>query len=125
MNAETETHRGRCLCGAIEFEADGEAKWVAHCHCESCRRHTASPMATFVGFTANRFRFTKGTPKVFESSPERLRSFCSDCGSPLTYHANWDPDGMHVYLGVLLLLVVLFARGGMIGTLAGREVAHD
>lgn len=31
----------------------------------------------------------------------------------------------HVYLGILLLLVVLFARGGMIGTLAGREVAHD
>ena len=34
-------------------------------------------------------------------------------------------DYWHVYLGVLLLLVVLFARGGMIGTLAGREVAHD
>jgi branched-chain amino acid transport system permease protein len=31
----------------------------------------------------------------------------------------------HVYLGLLLLLVVLFARGGIIGTLAGREVAHD
>ena len=31
----------------------------------------------------------------------------------------------HIYLGLLLLLVVLFARGGLIGTLAGREVAHD
>ncbi len=31
----------------------------------------------------------------------------------------------HIYLGLLLLLVVLFARGGIIGTLAGREVAHD
>lgn len=31
----------------------------------------------------------------------------------------------HVYLGLLLLLVVLFARGGLIGTVAGREVAHD
>ena len=31
----------------------------------------------------------------------------------------------HVYLGLLLLLVVLFARGGLIGTIAGREVAHD
>ncbi len=30
-----------------------------------------------------------------------------------------------VYVGALLLLVVLFARGGLIGTLAGREVAHD
>ena len=30
-----------------------------------------------------------------------------------------------VYLGLLLLGVVLFARGGLIGTIAGREVAHD
>ena len=30
-----------------------------------------------------------------------------------------------IYVGLLLLLVVLFARGGLIGTLAGREVAHD
>ncbi|MBW4710155.1 branched-chain amino acid ABC transporter permease [Roseobacter sp. YSTF-M11] len=34
-------------------------------------------------------------------------------------------DFWHVYLGILLLLVVLFARGGMIGSLAGRAVAHD
>ncbi|TMM55552.1 branched-chain amino acid ABC transporter permease [Sulfitobacter sabulilitoris] len=34
-------------------------------------------------------------------------------------------DYWHVYLGGLLLLVVLFARGGMIGLAAGREVAHD
>lgn len=34
-------------------------------------------------------------------------------------------DFWHVYLGLLLLLVVLFARGGMIGALAGRQVAHD
>ena len=34
-------------------------------------------------------------------------------------------DYWHVYLGLLLLLVVLFARGGLIGTLAGKETAHD
>ena len=31
----------------------------------------------------------------------------------------------HVYLGLILLGVVLFARGGLFGLLAGREVAHD
>lgn len=34
-------------------------------------------------------------------------------------------DYWHIYLGVLLLGVVLFARGGIIGMLLGREVAHD
>lgn len=31
----------------------------------------------------------------------------------------------HIYLGALLLVVVLFARGGLIGLLAGKEIAHD
>ncbi|MDA7467658.1 branched-chain amino acid ABC transporter permease, partial [Planktomarina temperata] len=31
----------------------------------------------------------------------------------------------HIYLGALLLLVVLFARGGLVGLIAGRGVAHD
>ncbi len=34
-------------------------------------------------------------------------------------------DFWHIYLGLLLLLIVLFARGGVIGLLAGRGVAHD
>ncbi|WP_166418615.1 branched-chain amino acid ABC transporter permease [Cochlodiniinecator piscidefendens] len=34
-------------------------------------------------------------------------------------------DFWQFYLGLILLAVVLFARGGVIGTLAGREVAHD
>jgi branched-chain amino acid transport system permease protein len=31
----------------------------------------------------------------------------------------------HIYLGAVLLGVVLFARGGLFGLIAGREVAHD
>jgi branched-chain amino acid transport system permease protein len=34
-------------------------------------------------------------------------------------------DYWHIYLGLLLLLVVLFARGGIMGFLAGRARAHD
>ncbi|MFT4959457.1 MAG: branched-chain amino acid transport system permease protein [Paracoccaceae bacterium] len=34
-------------------------------------------------------------------------------------------DYWHIYLGLLLLCVVLFARGGIIGTVAGEEARHD
>ncbi|MGA9412222.1 MAG: branched-chain amino acid ABC transporter permease [Roseobacter sp.] len=34
-------------------------------------------------------------------------------------------DYWHIYLGVLLLMIVLFARGGVIGLLAGRARLHD
>jgi len=31
----------------------------------------------------------------------------------------------HIYLGSILLVIVLFARGGIVGLLAGRQVVHD
>jgi branched-chain amino acid transport system permease protein len=31
----------------------------------------------------------------------------------------------HIYLGIILLLIVLFARGGIVGLLSGRGAAHD
>ncbi|MFZ7092895.1 branched-chain amino acid ABC transporter permease [Primorskyibacter sp. 2E233] len=34
-------------------------------------------------------------------------------------------DYWHVFLGLLLLVIVLFAKGGLIGLLAGRSKAHD
>ncbi len=34
-------------------------------------------------------------------------------------------DYWHVYLGALLLLIVLYARGGIMGLLVGREKIHD
>ena len=34
-------------------------------------------------------------------------------------------DYWHIYLGAILLGVVLFARGGLYGLIAGRQVAHE
>lgn len=95
------THAGGCLCGAIRFAARGEPDWVMHCHCASCRRQTASMLATFAGYTTQTFRFTHGEPGRFESSPGVVRKFCRDCGTPLTYEANWCPDEVHIHLCAL------------------------
>ncbi|MEM7320494.1 MAG: branched-chain amino acid ABC transporter permease, partial [Pseudomonadota bacterium] len=43
----------------------------------------------------------------------------------LEYLLDGVSDYWQIYLGAVLLLVVLFAKGGLIGTLAGREIAHD
>jgi hypothetical protein len=91
-------HSGGCLCGAVRFEATGTPKWVVNCHCRSCRRHTASPMTTFTGFADENFTIVAGEPKVFESSPQTRRTFCGDCGTPLTYFADWDPGMVHLYV---------------------------
>jgi branched-chain amino acid transport system permease protein len=43
----------------------------------------------------------------------------------MEYWLDGVSDYWHIYLGAILLGVVLFARGGLIGLIAGREVAHD
>ena len=43
----------------------------------------------------------------------------------LEHYLGGLSDYWHIYLGVLLLGVVLFARGGLIGLLSGRARLHD
>jgi len=30
-------YQGKCFCGAVELEADGEPEAMGYCHCSSCR----------------------------------------------------------------------------------------
>jgi len=100
MNDEATASGGR-LCGAVRYEAQGQPKWSCYCHCHSCRRSTGAPVAAFAGFDEEKFRFTKGEPKVFESSPDVWRSFCGRCGTPLTYRSTRHPGEVHIHIGSL------------------------
>lgn len=77
---------GGCMCGAVRYEAIGDPKFVGHCHCHSCRKHSGAPVVTWVAFNPEQVTFTNGEPKLYESSPGIKRAFCGDCGTPLT----WD-----------------------------------
>jgi hypothetical protein len=90
---------GHCLCGNIEFEANGVPSWVAYCHCASCRRHTGSPVTCFVNFARTEVSFRR-EPAVFESSPGVRRSFCDRCGTPIAYETEKRPKEIDVYLNV-------------------------
>ena len=92
---------GRCLCGDIRYEFTGAPAWVMHCHCDSCRRHTSSPVATFFCVDRGALRFTAGRPAEYASSPGVRRSFCGRCGSPIAYEADRVPDEVHLYAGTL------------------------
>lgn len=92
---------GRCLCGDVQYAFTGAPDRQFHCHCESCRRHVASPVATFVCVLRDAFRFTKGAPQYYTSSPGVRRSFCPRCGTPIAYEANRIPNEVHLYHGTL------------------------
>lgn len=88
---------GRCLCQAIRYECAGEPILIAHCHCESCRRQTSSPVTTFILVPRATLRVTRGQPKEFSSSPGVWRSFCADCGSPIYYRTDRRPNDIDLY----------------------------
>ena len=74
---------GRCLCGDVRYEVDGDVVAVVHCHCSMCRKHHGTPFATWVVVPAPQYRLTHGAGSVvrYESSPGLHRSFCGRCGS--------------------------------------------
>jgi hypothetical protein len=93
---------GRCLCGSIAFQYDSAPNWTLHCHCESCRRATSSPITTWISVPRSAFALTTGTPRYFASSPGVRRGFCENCGSPLTYESERIKDEVHIYAAALL-----------------------
>ena len=95
------TTLGHCLCGNIRFKFSGEPDLTYHCHCESCRRTTSSPMTTWIFVPLTAFNFVDGKPRQYESSPGVRRGFCGDCGSPLTYQNEAHPDEIHLYAASL------------------------
>lgn len=80
---------GSCLCGAVRYEADQLASSIGHCHCRTCRKSNSSAYTSTARVARSAFRFTAGEDKLtaFESTPGKLRRFCSVCGSEVL--AEW------------------------------------
>ena len=77
--------QGGCYCGAIRYETDGTPFQETNCHCSICRRTTGAPFVTWFSVPRTRFRLLRGEPTGFKSTAKATRSFCSRCGTQLTF----------------------------------------
>jgi len=75
--------KGRCLCGALNYELDGPFVAMMHCHCSMCRKQHGTGFATFAIAPIAGFRWISGEDRLvrYQSSPKGMRSFCGVCGS--------------------------------------------
>ncbi len=77
---------GKCLCGDISFEANGDVPVMANCHCTDCRQSTGSAYAALMFMKQDDVKVT-GTPKTFEHKSDAgstmTKHFCGACGTPL------------------------------------------
>lgn len=76
---------GGCHCGAVRYEANGEALHHAICHCTDCRKAAGAPLVSWIAYKADDVEVTKGSPKVRASAEHARRHFCADCGTGLFY----------------------------------------
>ncbi len=92
---------GGCLCGKVRYQAIGDPRWVAHCHCDSCRRAAGAPMVTWAGYDRSKVTWPEGDPAYFASSEGVRRGFCPACGTSLTYEGARWPDEVHLLAATL------------------------
>ena len=94
---------GSCLCGKVHFTIDGTLGQMGNCHCSKCRKAHGAAFATYADARTAEFSWTRGEAlvKQFQSSTNGFRHFCSECGSPLLWTSDLDPDGVAVVIAAL------------------------
>jgi hypothetical protein len=93
--------RGKCLCGAVEFEVTGPTPKLYQCHCTLCRKQGGSSSNTATIVPLDSVRWLAGQDLVSSYvKPTGFRSdFCSKCGSPVpnplrSTRYYWVPAGL-------------------------------
>ena len=88
--------RGGCYCGQIRYEAEGPRSHETNCHCSICRGTTGAPFVIWFSVPRSGFRLVRGDPTRFSSTPQAIRSFCSRCGTQLTFEHVDFPDEIDI-----------------------------
>ena len=88
--------RGRCLCGAVTYEAKDVETGIHSCHCNMCRRWSGgSALAASVGSVAFSGKENIGR---YDSSAWAERGFCKECGTNLFYRLK-QTDHYVIWMG--------------------------
>jgi hypothetical protein len=73
---------GGCLCGAVQFKAEGEPVNVYVCHCRTCQKAMGSPFFARALFRQSALT-VQGETSRYASSAAVDRVFCKSCGTRL------------------------------------------
>jgi hypothetical protein len=96
---------GRCNCGSITYEFDGDPLLTGFCHCKTCQRQTGSSGSIFVCVNESGFNIDGAALKTFvtnaDSGHDVQRIFCGHCGSPVISRCDILPGKVFIKAGTL------------------------
>lgn len=76
---------GGCQCGAIRYEIVRPPQETYVCHCQECRKQSASAFGISVMVRSADIRLVQGTPRRWTRGTDSGRTlacfFCGNCGS--------------------------------------------
>jgi hypothetical protein len=90
------TLKGGCFCGRVRYEATGTPFHETTCYCAICRGTTGAASVAWFSIKNEEFRFTAGQPTRFLSTRRGTRTFCSTCGTQLTFETEDYPHSVDV-----------------------------
>lgn len=92
---------GGCSCGAIRYRVTGAPEQVLVCHCPDCRRAAGAHAVAWLILPVEYFEMSCGTPAPYHSSSGVTRTFCSSCGTTISWQRDDQPDRIDITLGSL------------------------
>ncbi len=96
------SYTGRCYCGDLHYEFTGPIHSQILCHCRECRYLSGGAANTSVVISEDAFKWTKGTPSIFERSDlddPRTRYFCGKCGTHICVKSPPRPGMLVLKIG--------------------------
>jgi len=86
---------GGCLCGQVRYSAHSDPAFMGVCHCKNCQKQTGTAFSVVLAVPKSGLSI-HGQLKTYRdtggSGQPVLRSFCPECGSPITTVVASMPD---------------------------------
>ena len=96
--------KGRCYCGKIKYEINGDIQASFQCHCRECQYITGGQPNTAMVFSEKDFSFSEGKPSIFSRSDLEnpvSRYFCGNCGTAIGTVTPARPGSFVIKVGTL------------------------
>jgi hypothetical protein len=96
--------QGRCYCGSVRYEANGDPLFTGQCHCRECQYISGGHPNVIMGMPASGFSYTQGSPKQFRRSDLEnpvTREFCGECGTHILSRSPRVPAAVLIKVGTL------------------------
>ncbi|KAF2791688.1 hypothetical protein K505DRAFT_376577 [Melanomma pulvis-pyrius CBS 109.77] len=95
-----EVFSGGCRCGGVHYTSSAPPSDITFCYCRACQQVSGSGFLPFVGVPTSSFTLvTASNLRTIELSKSAKRTFCGDCGSPITMVYLFAPESTGVTVG--------------------------